>query len=390
MDYVTREHWNRIFALTSEAIIFINDSGIIELMNPAAEKLTGFSVQEALGKSVQEVFVVDGQADLLTHPALGAASYRDEQTEPEYIEVLLTRQDGDSIWVSCSFTRIAAEEGGDKLVIFARNINEAKKAEQMRSDFISIASHELRTPLTVVAGYLSLLIAGKVGKLQEQQSNFIKQIYDDTQSLSSLVEDLLDVSRLDSGKFRLHKSAMSLYDICKKTIDSLTDKAIERNIGIVYTADKVIPPFHGDKAKVRQVLTNVIDNAIKYTNPGGKIRVGLKVSETQFIVTVSDNGYGIEKKDLPHIFERFYRSENKLLDRVTGAGLGLYISKTIIEMHEGSIRVDSTFEKGTTFTISLPRDLAFERGQTIQPVEKAPNAFQQFLANFLHGKRRKE
>ncbi|MDQ3098763.1 MAG: cell wall metabolism sensor histidine kinase WalK [bacterium] len=390
MDYVTREHWSKIFALTSEAIIFINDSGSIELMNPAAEKLIGYSGEEAVGKSIQEVFLVEGQTDLLVHPSLGLAAYRDSSVEPEYIEVQLTRRDGEIIWISCSFTRIASDSGGEKLIIFARNINEAKKAEQMRSDFISIASHELRTPLTVIAGYLSLLIAGKVGKLQEQQSNFIKQIYDDTQSLSSLVEDLLDVSRLDSGKFRLHKSAMSLYDISKKTIDSLTDKALERNITIVYTADKVVPPFHGDKAKIRQVLTNIVDNAIKYTNPSGKIRVSLKVLDNSFVVTVIDNGYGIEKKDLPHIFERFYRSENKLLDRVTGAGLGLYISKTIIEMHEGSIVVDSTFEKGTTFTISLPRDLAFERGQTIQPVEKAPNAFQQFLTNFLHGKRRKE
>ncbi len=390
MDYVTREHWNKIFSLTSEAMIFINDNGLIELMNPAAENLTGYKVSEAMQKPVQEVFLVEGQTDLLTHPALGMSSYRDANAEPEYIEVLLTRRDGDMIWVSCSFTRIASDAGGDKLVIFARNINEAKKAEQMRSDFISIASHELRTPLTVIAGYLSLLLAGKVGKLQEQQVNFIKQIYDDTQSLSSLVEDLLDVSRLDSGKFRLHKSAMSLYDICKKTIDSLTDKAMERNISIVYTADKVVPPFHGDKAKIRQVLTNIVDNAIKYTNPGGKIRVMLKVTDSSYLITVVDNGYGIEKKDLPHIFERFYRSENKLLDRVTGAGLGLYISKTIIEMHEGSIIVDSTFEKGTTFTISLPRDHAFERGQTIQPAEKAPNAFQQFLTNFLHGKRRKE
>lgn len=390
MDYVSREHWNKIFALTSEAIIFINEQGLVELMNPAAEKLTGHTLELSLGKNIQDIFTVEGQTDLLTHPALGIAAYRDSSVNADYMEVLLTRRDGDIIWVNCSFTKVSSEEGIDKLVIFARNINEAKKAEQMRSDFISIASHELRTPLTVISGYLSLLLAGKVGKLQEQQVNFIKQIYDDTQSLSSLVEDLLDVSRLDSGKFRLHKSAMSLYDISKKTIDSLKDKAMERNISIVYTADKVIPPFHGDKAKIRQVLTNIIDNAIKYTNPSGKIRVNLVVSDAAFIITVIDNGYGIEKKDLPHIFERFYRSENKLLDRVTGAGLGLYISKTIVEMHEGSIIVDSTFEKGTTFKISLPRDLAFERGQTVKPVEKAQNAFQQFLTNFLHGKRRKE
>jgi signal transduction histidine kinase len=226
--------------------------------------------------------------------------------------------------------------------------------------------------------------------LTEQQGNFVKQIYDDTQSLSSLVEDLLDVSRLDSGKFRLHKSAVNVSDLIKRTIDSLTDKALERNITIMYSTEKSVPPVYADKAKLRQVLTNIIDNAIKYTNPGGRIRVGLKITDSNFIITVIDNGYGIEKKDLPHIFERFYRAENKLLDRVTGAGLGLYISKTIIELHDGTIEVDSAIEKGTTFAITLPRDVAFEQGQTVQKAERPLNAFQQFIANFLHGKRRKE
>jgi two-component system, OmpR family, phosphate regulon sensor histidine kinase PhoR len=388
MDYVTPEQWNMIFTKTSEAIVFVNNNGIIESLNPAAEVLTGYKVEEAVGRPMSEIFKISSQ-NAETEVDISIPSQNDTVALPE---VLLTRKGGEKLWISCSLTKIPSDlDAGEKMIIFARDINEAKRVEQMRSDFISIASHELRTPLTVISGYLSLLLASKLGKLTDQQENFIKQIYDDTQSLSSLVEDLLDVSRLDSGKFRLHKSAVSLSDIVKRTVDSLSEKATERKIAVMYIPEtKTVPQFYGDKAKIRQVLTNIIDNAIKYTNPSGKIRVSLRVTDEVFIVTVADNGYGIEKKDLPHIFDRFYRAENKLLDRVTGAGLGLYISKTIIEMHNGSIEVDSIFEKGTTFTITLPRDLIFERGHAVKAAEKTPNVFQQFLSNFLHSKRRKE
>lgn len=388
MDYVTREQWNMIFAHTSEAIIFVNQQEIVESMNPAAEELTGYMSVESVGKSIYESLRIDPKSDI--------SLYKFISTQPEkekplsgYLEIPIIQKSGERVWASCSFTRIGLDDD-EKIVIFARNINESKKAEQMRSDFISIASHELRTPLTVIAGYLSLLLAGKVGILTEKQEHFVRQIYDDTQSLSSLVEDLLDVSRLDSGKFKLHKAPLSLGDIVKKTIDSLHDKALERNITVVYTIHKSTPMMHGDKSKLRQVITNIIDNAIKYTNPGGKIKVDLSFDDKLFKLDITDSGYGIEKKDLPHIFERFYRAENKLLDRVTGAGLGLYISKTIIEMHEGAIQVDSAIEKGTTFSITLPRDILFEEVNVIERPEKPSNALHQFLSQFLHGRRRKD
>lgn len=388
MDYVTREQWNMIFAHTSEAIFFVNEKELIESMNPAAEQLTGFSQHEAVGKFIYDYLRIDPKSEVSLYSYLSDKEGLERQ-ELDYLEFPIIQKNGEQVWISCSFTKIGTEND-HKIVIFARNINESKKVEQMRSDFISIASHELRTPLTVIAGYLSLLLGGKVGKLTDKQENFVKQIYDDTQSLSSLVEDLLDVSRLDTGKFRLHKTPLSLGDIVRKTIDSLNEKALERNITIVYTINKNVPAMHGDKAKLRQVITNIIDNAIKYTNPGGKIRVDLRYDAQSFILTVTDTGYGIEKKDLPHIFERFYRAENKLLDRVTGAGLGLYISKTIIEMHDGTIIADSAIEKGTTFTITLPRDPIFEDTHEVEKQEKVSNSLQQFLSQFLHGRRRKD
>ncbi len=388
MDYVTVEQWNMIFAKTGEAIIFADNNGVIESLNPAALQLLEGNSGEIIGQSITEIFKIATPDS----PDEVAVSIPENEDTVSLNEVVLQRKNGEKTWISCSFTKIPGGDGlGDKVIIFARDISESKKLDQMRSDFISIASHELRTPLTVISGYLSLLLSAKVGKLTDPQENFVRQIYEDTQSLSSLVEDLLDISRLDSGKFRLHKTALLLPDILKRTVDSLSEKALERKIQILYTPEtNNIPQFYGDKSKIRQVLTNIIDNAIKYTNPSGKIRISFRVTDGVFVITVADNGYGIEKKDLSHIFDRFFRAENKILDRVTGAGLGLYISKTIIEMHSGTIVVDSIFEKGTTFTITLPRDLIFERGHEVKVAEKAPNVFQQFLSNFLHNKSRKE
>jgi PAS domain S-box-containing protein len=383
MNRITREQWDMVFTHTSEAVIFVNENDLIESMNPAGEILTGHLLSECRGKSVYDVFKVEGISDFSLKDFVNKDP--SEVKNKSYIELLLVQRSGEKVWTSCSFTNIQSEDS-PLHVIFARNIDQFKKVEQMRSDFISIASHELRTPLTVIAGYLSLLIGGKVGKLNDKQLNFVKQIYEDTLSLASLVEDLLDVSRLDSGKFRLHKSAMSIDEVLRKTIESLNEKALERDITMSFVPDKQIPLFHGDRAKLKQVFTNIIDNAIKYTNPGGKVQIELKVDENSFIVIVRDNGYGIEEKDISHIFERFYRAENKLLDRVTGAGLGLYITKSIIDMHGGIIKVTSQFEKGTTFTITLPRDFEFERGNVSHKELKVTNTIQQFLSQFLHGK----
>lgn len=386
MDYITREQWSRVFTHTSEAILFVNNDDVVELVNPAAEILTGYSQEDSFGKSIYEIFKIDGVSDFSIKRFINEDLSSSDQ---KYIELLMEQMSGEKIWISCSFTRVDSSDK-DSTVIFARNINDAKRVDQMRSDFISIASHELRTPLTVIGGYLALLTSGKVGKLTDKQLNFVRQIYDDTQSLSSLVEDLLDVSRLDSGKFRLHKAAVSIDEIVRKTIESLTERATERDITMLYLSDKQPPPFCGDKAKLRQVMTNIIDNAIKYTSLGGRVQIETRITDKSNLIIVKDTGYGIEKKDLPHIFERFYRAENKLLDRVTGAGLGLYITKSIIEMHGGTITVESEFEKGTTFIISLPRDYEFEKDSVPKSNEKVSNSFHQFLSQFLHGKRRKE
>ena len=368
--------------ISPEAFFFLDSDDRVTEINPAAQDLIGKPSSEVIGKSIFDVIRIDPQSDISMQ-----SLFSGYDSSRSYYELPILTTKNERLWIRCSFTHIKIGSSHTNVIV-ARNIQEHKQVEQMRSDFISIASHELRTPLTVIAGYLSPLLDGKIGKLSEKQRHFVSQIAEDTHSLSSLVEDLLDVSRLDSGKFKLHKSPISLSDTLRRTIESLHDKAFARNIFILYSPPKKnFPPLLGDKAKIRQVITNILDNAIKYTSEGGKISVDLQITDSDFVLTITDSGYGIEQKDLPHIFERFYRADNKLLDRVTGAGLGLYISKSIVEMHEGSITVDSVLEKGTTFIIKLPRSLEFEEGIEEDKPEKFTTALHNAFLQFLHGRR---
>jgi len=226
-----------------------------------------------------------------------------------------------------------------------------KELDRMKSEFLSTAAHELRTPLTSILGFSEILLKKKLD--EERRNRLLKIINEESVSLSALINDLLDVSRIESGReLEIRKAPTDLGDIILKNANlfkSQTDKYTFK-IDIAFNLSEI----ELDKDRIGQVIENLLSNAIKFSPKGGKIEVTLQKSNKDLRVTVSDTGLGIPKKDLPYIFDRFYRADNISGQAIRGTGLGLAITKHIIESHKGKIWVESKPGKGSTFGFTLP------------------------------------
>ena len=221
--------------------------------------------------------------------------------------------------------------------------------DQTKDDFISMASHQLRTPLTSVKGYISMVLEGDAGKINEDQKNLLEQAFFSSQRMVYLISDLLNVSRLRTGKFIIEPTPVNLADIIESEVAQLKETAIARGLKLIYKKPKDFPVLMIDETKIRQVLTNFIDNAIYYTPSGGKIEVNLTNGRQSIELTVVDNGIGVAKHEQHNLFTKFFRAGNAKKARPDGTGLGLFMAKKVIIAQGGAIIFRSTEGKGSTF-----------------------------------------
>lgn len=241
-----------------------------------------------------------------------------------------------------------------------RDITHEVEVDRLKSEFVATVSHELRTPMTSIRGYVDVLLMGAAGAMNENQTHFLKIVKGNTERLNILVNDLLDISRLESGRVTLSPQALDLREVAEDVIGDVLRRSQEENkpVALSLEAPKKLPPVYGDTERVHQILANLVDNAYHYTPENGTITVHLHPlnggHEVQ--VDVTDNGIGISLSDQARVFERFYRGEHPLVLATPGTGLGLPIVKEIVEMHKGRIWVKSTgvSGEGSTFSFTLP------------------------------------
>jgi GGDEF domain-containing protein len=232
----------------------------------------------------------------------------------------------------------------------------------MKSEFVSVASHELRTPLAAIKNAVQLMLSGKTGEINENQLIFLSMAERNINRLTNILNDLLNLSRIESGKIELKFGNLELEGVIELTASSLRPQADVKSIPIEVEISKPLPAVYGDPEKIEQILTNLIGNAIKFTPEGGKIFVSAKHLPKEkeegygdkVAVSVKDTGIGIPTEHLESIFEKFHQVESSLHRSVSGTGLGLAITKGLVEAHQGKIWVESEVEKGSTFTFTLP------------------------------------
>jgi PAS domain S-box-containing protein len=353
-----------------DAIISKNLESIVISWNPAAERIFGYPAKEIIGQSIRHII----PADLMREEdEIIARIRRGERVE--HFETKRLRKDGTLLDVSLTISPVLDDSGeivGASKI--ARDISEKKIWEQrltealsdarnarsqaelasrMKDEFLATISHELRTPLTAIVGWVRMLRSKSLPPERVDQA--LEVIDRNVRSQAQLIEDLLDISRITMGKLRLDVRAVQPTSVINSAVESLTVAAEARRLRIQTVLDSHAGPISGDFERLQQVVWNLLSNAIKFTPKGGRVQVVLERVNSHIEIRVSDNGKGIKPEFLPFVFDRFSQGEGPITRQHGGLGMGLAISKAIIELHGGNITVHSDGEgKGTTFTVTIP------------------------------------
>jgi len=236
----------------------------------------------------------------------------------------------------------------------ARKNDELTHLDQLKSDFMATMSHELRTPLTSIIGYSDMLLSGMTGELNEKQSTFIDSILKSGESLLNLINDVLDLTKIEAGRLELNREPVDLRAALLGVLPVVKPRAQDKRIRISTFLPTDLPPVLADPGKLNQVLLNLITNGIKYTHENGSVSVEARTSGEMVEIWVNDTGIGIAKEDQQKVFQRFTQIDSSATRSQGGTGLGLAIVKELVEMHGGSIRVQSKLGKGSSFVFTMP------------------------------------
>jgi len=352
----SEEKYRELINTSTDAIISTDQGMRVTIWNKGAEKIFGYTEKEMLGQSVMKI-VPEMNHDTMASSYIKFNKTGMTKTRNRILEVNGIRKDGVKVPVELS---ISTRKAGNRYIATAiiRDITARKEAEeklrkidQMKSEFLSNVSHELRTPLQSISGFTKLIMTGKVPDSATQQE-FLQIIDTEISHLGNLINSLLDMSRLESGRFRIYKKDVSIRDIIIDSLKTLHSLAREKNIILSENLPKRLPEMEADNDRMRQVILNLVGNAIKFSESGGIIDVKVGVQDGEVLFQVIDRGTGIKKQDMAHLFERFYRAEGETVRG--GTGLGLYISKQIIDAHKGKIWAESKYGEGSTFSFTLP------------------------------------
>ncbi|HVF51066.1 MAG TPA: ATP-binding protein [Pyrinomonadaceae bacterium] len=238
-------------------------------------------------------------------------------------------------------------------------LNEAntklRELSSMKEEFLALTTHDLRSPLTVISGVISFFTSGRLGELSPEQNNMVAMMERNTQNLIELVNDLLDASKLESGTMRLDMSSTDLRLLVRELRETMEPLAREKEITLEEEIPDDLPPLHADRVKLRRVLVNLISNALKFTRKGGRVTVGARVEDAKMArVSVTDTGVGIAPDDLARLFDKYEQARSRATRSEKGTGLGLYITRQLVELHGGEINVESELGKGSTFSFTIP------------------------------------
>lgn len=259
--------------------------------------------------------------------------------------------------------KLLFEENQQVLAQLKKANSRLKELDQTKDEFISMASHQLRTPLTTIKGYLSMVLEGDVGPVNKNERKMIQQAFDGAERMVFLISDLLNVSRLQSGKFVIDNKPTDLAKMVETEVSQLKETAEHHNLKLTLKKSPKFPTLNLDDTKIRQVIMNFLDNSIYYTPAGGSIDVALEATDKEITYTVTDTGLGVPKAEQHHLFSKFYRAGNARKMRPDGTGLGLFMAKKVIVAQGGAIIFKSTEGKGSTFGFSFPRSKVELKGK---------------------------
>lgn len=339
-----------------DAVIAVDLQKRIILFNKAAENLTGYRTVEVMYKPIDEVIKLFDNVTQISSETFcpmpqnnfegiiynkqGLKIFGLNQKQA-YVDLLTGQiKEGSVFNLGCILT--------------LHDVSKEMQLEEMKLDFVSMSVHELRTPLTSVTSYLYIFLRDYAKSMDAKQTSILSRINIATQRLVSLVENLLNVSRIEKGTLTLSLLPLDWIKNIDEEIAEMIDQANDKKITLEFIKPQQSFIVIADKFRINEVLSNLLANAVAYTSAGGKITVWLERKDNEVITHIQDTGAGIPKDALPHLFTKFFRVSGSLEQGSKGTGLGLYIAKSVVQLHKGKIWVNSEFGKGSTFSFSLP------------------------------------
>jgi PAS domain S-box-containing protein len=346
-----RDKIESILESSADGIITLDSERRILSFNASMERLTGWNKDKAIGKHCFEVLkLVDSNGVDVCQTRCPVTGRADGFV---YLDGIATTRDGQKVEVGMSYSLRHSPSGELPMtVVNVCDISRLRQVERMRATLLATVSHELQTPISIIKAYASTLGRPDVQWDEQTVKDKVHAIEEESDRLGELVSKLLYTSRLDSGEFSLNKLLLDLPKEAQKVAKRFAAQAEINNLEIDFPPD--FPPVSADPEKIEVILTNLLDNAIKFSPQGGTITIKGEVSENKALVSVADEGIGVPLRDWDRIFARFYRVEDDLTKSTRGTGLGLYICKTLIEAHGGRIWTESELGRGSRFTFSLP------------------------------------
>lgn len=353
----------------TESIIVNLETGIIEyspdfevtLINPRAEMMLGVRKEDVEGRIIRPDTLTEKPAMVslvqVLYPILsdGVKKIHVKKGLPDIVEMKITRP----MEIDVQVTTIPIRDEYNAVVRYlkvVRDVSREQAIAKSKSEFISVAAHQLRTPLSAIKWVLKLMLDQDAGPISEEQRDLLKKGYDSNERMIELVSDMLDIARIEEGKFGFEFHHTNLLGLIEKAIETFNMKAKEKNITIVFNKPEKDFSLKMDSARIELVLQNLVDNALKYTKNDGTITVTVEQMGMYVRVSVRDSGIGIPKEQMGKLFTRFFRGANAVKLQTEGSGLGLFLVRNIIARHGGSVAVETEENKGSTFSFTLPMD----------------------------------
>jgi PAS domain S-box-containing protein len=369
----------------ADGVMVTDVEGKVILFNAASERILGLPRQRALGRTTSEMLGLYGSQALDWMEAVdGWAEHPGSYADGDYLSAQLSIE-GRVVSVNLAPVLMGGANRPQEFlgtVSVFRDVTAEVEADRAKTEFVSMVSHELRTPMTSIKGYADLLLMRSVGSLTEDQERFLSIIGNNVDRLTMLVDDLLDISRIESGRLDLHLEPMNLEEAVERVISSMKARADQRDLLLqseMPVGGLSLPMVYADPDRVVQILTNLVANACQYTPAGGRVVVSARAVGNKVHVSVRDTGIGISPENQEKIFERFFRADDPVVRSSSGTGLGLPIVSSLVEMHGEEIWLESKLGEGSIFTFTLPilggqaADVPEPRSKRILVVEDDPD-----------------
>jgi two-component system sensor histidine kinase VicK len=330
----------------ADGIVTLDKNNVITLINPLGEELLEVKFADIANHTLQEL--------ASTNPMIAKMMAVIGNIDKELYREELPLREKQILEVSVVFVKKGGEDVSEKLVVI-HDITREKMVDQTKSEFISIAAHQLRTPLSAIKWIFRMMSDGDWGQVSKEQKEYLNKGYTSTERLVKVVNDLLNVSRIEQGRFVANLMPESIQDIMKEIFAQYQGLSEERKIKLVFNDyPEILPKLSVDKEKIKIAIENLTENAINYTPKEGSVILALSKDGNNILISVKDTGIGIPKAEQERIFTKFFRSGNALRVQTEGSGMGLFVTKNIVEAHKGRVWFESFEGKGTTFYISLP------------------------------------